>query len=57
MVPCSPFGLEEAFKEGNFWFELKEVFKEGRVIQGGKRHLRREKAFKEGRGTLGGIFG
>jgi hypothetical protein len=29
-----PFGFEEAFKEG-------------KSIQGGKRHSRREKAFKE----------
>ena len=33
--PRSPFGFEEAFKEG-------------RCIQGGKMHSRREDAFKEG---------
>ena len=39
--PRSPFGFEEAFKEG-------------RGIQGGKRHLRKKEAFKEGKGILGG---
>ena len=34
-APCSPFGFEE-------------VFKEGKGIQGGKRHSTREKAIKEG---------
>ena len=28
----------------------------GDSMQGGKRHSRREKAFKEGRGILGGKF-
>ena len=35
MAPFSPFGLEEAFKEGKFCFGLKEAFKEGRGILGG----------------------
>ena len=41
------FGLEGEFKEGNFWFVLKEVFKEGRGIQEGKRNFRREEVFCE----------
>ena len=33
--PRLPFEFEEAFKEGNFWFELKGAFKEGKRIRGG----------------------
>ena len=40
--------------EGNFWFGMKEAFKEGKGIQGEKRHSKREEAFKEGKGILGG---
>ena len=40
-APCSPFGFEEAYSL------REETFKEGKGIQGGKRHSRREEAFKE----------